>query len=130
VGFQHHEGRLRIVLSKDLRDTAGGLVNQVVEGILDQHRLKQSDIDHWILHPGGRKIIDAVRAELGLTTGQVRHSTSVLRNCGNMSSPTVLFVLRELLSSPSESGRPRPGEVGLMIAMGPGLAVEGALLAW
>lgn len=130
VGFQHREGRLRIVLSKDLRDMAGGMVSQVVEGILEEHRLKKSDIDHWILHPGGRKIIDAVRTELGLTADQVRHSASVLRNCGNMSSPTVLFVLRELLSAASGSGRPRPGELGMMVAMGPGLAVEGALLAW
>ncbi len=130
VGFQHHEGRLRIVLSKDLRDTAGGLVREVVEGILEEHGLRKSDIDHWILHPGGRKIIDAVRTELGLSVEQVRHSSSVLRNCGNMSSPTVLFVLHELLSSPSGAGRPRPGNRGIMVAMGPGLAVEGALLEW
>ncbi len=130
VGFQQKEGRLRIVLSKDLRDTAGGLVRQVVDGILDEHGLQQEDISHWILHPGGRKIIDAVQAELGLKDDQIRHSKSVLRNFGNMSSPTVLFVLDELTRSSAEADRPQPCDLGIMIAMGPGLAVEGALLQW
>jgi polyketide synthase Type III len=130
VGFAQKEGRLRIVLSKDLRDAAGGLVRQVVDGILEEHGLQHGDISHWILHPGGRKIIDAVQAGLGLTDAQVRHSKSVLRNFGNMSSPTVLFVLEQTARPPESSDRPKACDLGVMIAMGPGLAVEGALVQW
>ncbi len=130
VGFQQREGRLRIVLSKDLRDSAGGLVRQVVDGILADHGLRREEVSHWILHPGGRKIIDAVQSGLGLTDAQVRHSTSVLRNFGNMSSPTVLFVLDRAVRSSSGDSRPKAGDLGVMVAMGPGLAVEGALLRW
>ena len=130
VGFQQKEGRLRIVLSKDLRESAGGLVRQVVDGILGEHGLRREEISHWILHPGGRKIIDAVRSELGLADIQVRHSTWVLRNFGNMSSATVLFVLKALTEYPDPPAQPHPGDFGVMIAMGPGLAVEGALLEW
>lgn len=129
VGFQNREGRLRIVLAKELRRSAGGLVRKLVERLLGEHGMTVNDVDHWIVHPGGRRIIDAVQSELGLTDGQLCHTRSVLRNFGNMSSATVLFVLQELLSSP-EPDRPRPGETGLMVAMGPGLAVEGALLRW
>ncbi len=130
VGFRQQEGRLRIVLSKDLRDSAGGLVARVVEEILADHGLRKDDISHWILHPGGRKIIDAVQAGLGLNDAQIAQSKWVLRNFGNMSSPTVLFVLDRTVRPPENADRPREGDLGIMIAMGPGLAVEGALLRW
>lgn len=130
VGFQQKEGRLRIVLSKDLRDAAGGLVRQLVDDMLDEHGLQQDDISHWILHPGGRRIIDAVQTGLALTDGEVRHSKSVLRDHGNMSSPTVLFVLEETLRPPDSTGRPKAFDLGVMVAIGPGLAVEGTLLQW
>ncbi len=126
VGFEQRDGRLRIILSKDLRTIAGGLAEQVVTGMLRHQGLNLSDIHHWILHSGGRKVIDNVRASLGLTEAQVRHSKCVLKNFGNMSSPTVLFVLDEVL----RTAAPRPGENGVMLAMGPGLALETALLKW
>ncbi len=126
VGFEQRDGRLRIILSKDLRTIAGGLAQQLVSGILGRHGLSETDIDHWILHSGGRKVIDNVRETLGLTEAQVRHSKCVLKNFGNMSSPTVLFVLDEVL----RNATPQPGDKGIMLAMGPGLALESALLAW
>jgi predicted naringenin-chalcone synthase len=130
VGFVQEEGRLRIVLAKELRDAAGGLVREVVDALLEEHGLRHDDIAHWILHPGGRKIIDAVRPALGLSEDQVRHSKFVLRNFGNMSSPTVLFVLDRTVRDPALPDRPKAGDLGVMIAMGPGLAVEGALVRW
>ena len=126
VGFEQRDGRLRIILSKDLRSIAGVLAQQVISGMLCQQGLSLSGIDHWILHSGGRKVIDNVREALGLTDAQVRHSKCVLKNFGNMSSPTVLFVLDEVL----RTATPRPGESGVMLAMGPGLALETALLKW
>jgi len=126
VGFEQREGKLRIILSKDIRDIAGGLGKLLIEKLLASNRLTHADVAHWILHSGGRKVIDGLQRELHLTDEQVRHSKHVLKNFGNMSSPTVLFVLEEVL----RTGRPKPGDRGVMLAMGPGLAIEGALLQW
>lgn len=125
VGFQFRGGKLRIVLSKDIRDVAGGLAWKLISRLLQEHGLRREDIRHWVIHSGGRKVIDSIKAEAGLEERQLEHSRSVLRNFGNMSSPTVLFVLEEVCQE-----RPKPGEFGVMLAMGPGLAVEAALLKW
>jgi predicted naringenin-chalcone synthase len=126
VGFQFREGKLRIVLSKDIRDEAGRLGKILIEEVLASNRLEKSDIHHWILHSGGRKVIDGLQREIGLTNEQLRHSKCILKNFGNMSSPTVLFVLDEVI----RNGNPQTDDFGVMLAMGPGLAIEGALLRW
>lgn len=125
VGFEQREGKLRIILSKDIRDIAGKLARTLINTMLEKHHLSNDDIDHWILHSGGRKVIDGIQREMGLNDIAVRHSKSVLKSFGNMSAPTVLFVLEEALRTV-----PQPGDLGLMLAMGPGLAIEGALLQW
>ena len=126
VGFAFREGKLRIVLSKDIRDVAGILAKKVIDQILRKNGLHQKDVRHWIVHSGGRKVIDAVKNEIGLSEEQLVHSRSVLRNFGNMSSPTVLFVLNETV----KHAAPQRGDLGIMLAMGPGLAIEGALVRW
>lgn len=126
VGFEQREGKLRIILSKDIRDIAGGLAKTLIEKLLASHQLTKDDIDHWILHSGGRKVIDGVQRQMQLSDAQVYYSKCVLKNFGNMSSPTVLFVLDEIL----RHGNPAAGDRGVMLAMGPGLAIEGALLQW
>jgi alkylresorcinol/alkylpyrone synthase/polyketide synthase Type III len=126
VGFQFKNGKLRIVLPKDIRDAAGGLAKQIIAQILEQEHLEKDDIKHWIVHSGGRKVIDSIKEEVGLTEEQLYHSRCVLRNFGNMSSPTVLFVLDEAM----KHSAPQPGDRGLMLAMGPGLAIEAGLLQW
>ncbi|HLW79486.1 MAG TPA: 3-oxoacyl-[acyl-carrier-protein] synthase III C-terminal domain-containing protein, partial [Terriglobia bacterium] len=88
--------------------------------------LARSDIRFWVAHPGGRKVIDNVQRQMGLTDDQLRFSKTVMRGYGNMSSPTVMFVLDEVV----RQGDPRPGDWGVMIALGPGMAAETALLRW
>ncbi len=126
VGFQFKAGKLRIVLSKDIRNSAGKLGKQIIEQLLESNNLTKENIKHWIIHSGGRKVIDSIKEEVGLTEEQLRFSRCVLKNFGNMSSPTVLFVLDETI----RNGNPKPGDLGVMIAMGPGLAIEAALVAW
>jgi polyketide synthase Type III len=126
VGFQFREGKLRIVLSKDIRNSAGVLAKEVVARLLAGAHLSKDQVKHWIVHSGGRKVIDNIKEELELTEEQLRHSRCVLKNFGNMSSPTVLFVLQETM----RHGNPVPGDLGVMLAMGPGLAIEAALVAW
>ncbi len=126
VGFQFKSGKLRIVLSKDVRNSAGKLAKQIIEQLLDENNLSKEDIKHWIVHSGGRKVIDNIKDEVGLREEQLRHSRCVLKNFGNMSSPTVLFVLQETI----RHSNPQPGDLGVMLAMGPGLAIEAGLIQW
>jgi predicted naringenin-chalcone synthase len=97
-------------------------VEGLLETLLSRHGLAPGDIRHWAIHPGGRKILDHVQEKLGLSVEQLAPSRQVLREHGNMSSPTVLFVLNEVQAS--------PGDLGVMMAFGPGLTLEAALLRW
>ncbi len=126
VGFEQRDGKLRIILSKDIRDIAGSLGKKVITTLINRNNLTQDQIKYWILHSGGRKVIDNLQKEMLLSTSQVQHSKCVLKHFGNMSSPTVLFVLQETL----QHSHPEPGDLGVMLAMGPGLALEAALLQW
>jgi polyketide synthase Type III len=126
VGFQFRDGRLRIVLSKDVRTVAGALAERLLNALLREEGIAKEDVRHWVIHSGGRKVIDNIMKETGLSDDQLKYSRYVLRNYGNMSSPTVLFVLQEVVTN----AMPRKGDIGVMLALGPGLAVEGAVLRW
>ncbi|HEY0246870.1 MAG TPA: type III polyketide synthase [Gryllotalpicola sp.] len=80
------------------------------------------DVEHWAIHPGGRAILDRTQQALGLSDAQLAPSRTVLRDHGNMSSPTVLFVLERILRTARE------GERIVATAFGPGVTVESALL--
>jgi polyketide synthase Type III len=126
VGLQHRNGKLRIVLGASIQHLAGPMIETALQQLLRRHELSQSDMRFWVVHPGGRKVVDNVQKHFGMTDDQLRFSRAVLRNYGNMSSPTVMFVLDEVV----RNGDPRPGDWGVMIALGPGMAAEVALLRW
>jgi polyketide synthase Type III len=126
VGLQHRDGKLRIVLGASIQHLAGPMIETALQQLLHRHGLSRSHIGFWVVHPGGRKVIDNVQKHFGMTDAQLRFSRAVLRNHGNMSSPTVMFVLQEVV----RSGDPQPGDWGAMIALGPGMAAEVALLRW
>jgi 3,5-dihydroxyphenylacetyl-CoA synthase len=126
VGFEHRDGRLRIILAAEIRDLAAPIVDRALTNLLVPCGIARDQVHHWVMHPGGRKVIDRVQASLGLSDQQVAVSRHILRNYGNMSSATILFVLREVM----DSGRARAGDVGVMLALGPGFAAEAALLSW
>ncbi|WP_326964846.1 type III polyketide synthase [Arthrobacter sp. PL16] len=85
--------------------------------------LDYADIEHWAIHPGGRSILDKVEAKLGLTQEQLVPARATLRDYGNMSSATVMFVLKHILDQPATDGNNRI----CSMAFGPGLTVETAL---
>ena len=124
VGFSFEMGKNRIVLSGDLRHSAGPLVRQAVDNLLAREGLGIASIDHWVVHAGGRRVLDSIQSAMGFTCHELRHSRDILRTNGNMSSPTVLFALERTQE------QAQPGATGVMIALGPGLAVETALLRW
>jgi predicted naringenin-chalcone synthase len=126
MGFEYPGGRPRVILSKDVRRIGAQMFGEMAEALLATQGLKREDVRFWVLHSAGRRVIDRARTVLGLTESQVAHSRAVLRRYGNMSSATILFVLDATLSDES----PDPGDWGLMIALGPGFAAEGALLSW
>lgn len=101
-------------------------VTPFVDGLLRRHGLERSSVRFWGIHPGGPKIVDALQARLGLTDDHLAPSRAVLRRYGNMSSPTILFVLDEI----QRHAAPQPGDYGLLLAFGPGLTMEGALVRW
>lgn len=83
-------------------------------------------IDHWIVHPGGRGIIDGVQKGLGLSDEDVAISRDVLARFGNMGTPSSFYVLRETIARRA----PQPGERGLVVTIGPGVTVGLMLLSW
>ncbi|MFQ5696187.1 MAG: type III polyketide synthase, partial [Terriglobia bacterium] len=126
VGFEQRQGRLRIILAPTIRDLAPPIIDRVLRELLQPQGLARSEVDHWLMHPGGRRVIDRVQETLGLTDSDVAVSRRIYRNYGNMSSPTVLFVLNEVM----QDGTAEPGERGVLLALGPGFAAEAALLEW
>ena len=94
----------------------------MLDDALQERALRQDDIDAWILHAGGRRVLEEVRAKLGLTPAQTRESADVLRRYGNLSSPFVLFVLDEALRNGTPGGR------WWMSSFGAGFSCHGALL--
>lgn len=101
-------------------------VGPFVDGLLRRNGLDRQGVRFWGIHPGGPKILDSLEARLGLRPADLAASRAVLRRYGNMSSPTILFVLDEI----QRGSAPRPGDHGVLLAFGPGLTMEGALVRW
>ncbi len=123
IRYIHKKGQLFNQLSLRLPDLVKKAAAQVVADVLEPRSLKASDIKHWALHSGGEKVINAVKEEIGLSEDQVSACRKVLAERGNMSSPTVWFVLREL-----EERGIASGEWCIMVAFGAGLSAHAFLL--
>jgi predicted naringenin-chalcone synthase len=108
-------------------------LSSYVPGIIEENFLRlvsdaiadKDEITHWCIHPGGKKILEAVHKSLGFTNGQLDPCYDVLKNYGNMSSATVLFVLKDIMNNLDRSG---PHKI-FTAAFGPGLTMETVLLS-
>lgn len=112
-----------IVLSSYVPDIIGGNIRQLLNGILGRQGYKVDSMDEWAVHPGGRSILDKVQESLALRPDALEASRTILRDYGNMSSATILFVLKEMLDSAETDHATL-----CAMAFGPGLTVETALL--
>lgn len=99
--------------------------NVLVEGALTAAKISKADISHWCIHPGGKKILEAVHKSLGFTNGQLQPCYDVLKDYGNMSSPTVLFVLEKIMNALVTK---EPATI-FGAAFGPGLTMESFILS-
>lgn len=110
----------RMYLSKHLVKTIKENIEPVVNGFLTDSK---SDTDYWAIHPGGVRIVEAVKESLQLTDSQVEDSMHVLKHYGNMSAPTILFILNRILQKIRGAEYPT-GKSIFACAFGPGLTVE------
>jgi alkylresorcinol/alkylpyrone synthase len=113
-------------LARELPDLAGAGLPGVVADFLRSHELEHADVDHWIVHPGGRRIIENVQTALELSREDVATSWSALADHGNIGTPSIMYVLKDTI----ERCQPEPGQRGLMVTVGPGVTVGLMLLGW
>ncbi len=123
IRYIHKNGQLCNQLSPNVAGLVKTAVGQVVDDVLQPRSLRVGDIRHWALHTGGEKVVNSIQNELGLTDAQLSATRAILARFGNMSSPTVLFVLRELLNTAVAKD-----ELCVMSAFGAGLSAHSYLL--
>ncbi len=126
MGWDFVDTGFKVVLSAKVPDVVRDHVRNYVDAFLRAQGLDRSAITHWIAHTGGPKVLQTFETALELPKAALARSWQSLREVGNLSSASVLFVLGELL----ESGEARPGDYGLLMAMGPGFCAELVLLEW
>lgn len=120
--FEARNGMLRNVLTRPVPELAAVHAQQVLHTVLDSVGLAPTDIEAWIMHAGGRDVLDALQRRLKLSANDLRYSASMLHQYGNMSSAFVYFVLQAALKDEAKSGW------WWMSAFGAGFSCHGALL--
>lgn len=122
MGWDFTNDGMRLVLSQEVPNLVKERLPEVVGGFLRDFGTPR----HFVLHPGGPKILEAYRGAFGLDDAALEPIRRSLARHGNLSSAAVLFLLHELLAS----GRGRSGDRGLVVALGPGFAAEMVVLGW
>jgi alkylresorcinol/alkylpyrone synthase len=125
MGWKVGSSGFQLVMSRDVPKMSDDYLRDEVDGFLAEHGLSIADISTWVCHPGGPKVLDAIEDALELPAEALVHSRDSMRENGNMSSASVLDVLRRTVAEP-----PAEGAFGVMLAMGPGFSFELLLLQW
>jgi alkylresorcinol/alkylpyrone synthase len=124
MGWNVDRNGLHVVFSRDIPTIVRDWVRPNLEEFLRAEGLTIADLDHVVSHPGGPRVLAAYSEALGLPEPAFRHAHQVLRDCGNMSSPTCLFVLDRFLSAREIE----PGDTAVLTALGPGFSSELVLM--
>jgi alkylresorcinol/alkylpyrone synthase len=125
MGFDLRDRGFHIILSKEVPQLVRERIGDLVDSFLARHALQRRDIRAYILHPGGQKLLRYVEEELGMDRCLTQPSWDVLRDVGNLSSASVLFVLHQWMNRGL-----RPGDYALLAGFGPGFSAEMSLLRW
>ena len=125
MGFKLVNSGLQMVLDIEVPETIAAHFPHFIHPFLEENQCKMEDLNHLIFHPGGKKIVHTVE-EIFLKLGKnINDTKEVLRCFGNMSSATVLFVLKSIMEQ-----KIKAGEKGLMLSFGPGFTAQRILLSW
>jgi alkylresorcinol/alkylpyrone synthase len=122
MGWDVADEGLRVIFSRDIPALIRERLAPALHAFLGRHGLKPDDVDEWLCHPGGAKVLDALEDVLGRQRGALHHSRATLRDYGNMSAVTVMFVLQRALSNGGIGRR------ALLSALGPGFTAAFLLL--
>jgi alkylresorcinol/alkylpyrone synthase len=126
MGWNVSEKGFKITLSPEVPTLIRENLGHDVDAFLTDHGYRRGDLNSWVLHTGGPKVLEATADALDLRDGQLDPSWACLRRVGNLSSASVLVVLEDVM----RNRRPEPGTLGLLAAMGPGFCSELLLLRW
>lgn len=124
MGWKIGDFGFEMILSSELPKIILEEAVPVLKKIFESCGIKQNEIKHWALHPGGRAILDSLQTGLGLNDDEMLPSRNVLKNYGNMSSASILFVLKEIFNTRAI----KRNDIVCAIAFGPGLSMEVALM--
>ncbi|MGM0899841.1 MAG: type III polyketide synthase [Bacillota bacterium] len=124
MGWDMKNEGLHVVFSRDIPTIVENWLEPNVQSFLQEHCGRISEVDHFIAHPGGKKVLDAYEKALGLAKGMTKIPLQVLREYGNMSSVTILYVLKRFMELA------KSGDIGLAVALGPGFSSEMLLMRW
>ena len=125
MGFKLTNSGLQMVLDIEVPDTIASHFGDIIHPFLEKNNLQIEDLDHMIFHPGGKKIVTTVEALFSGLGKNIDDTKEVLKQYGNMSSATVLYVLERIMEK-----NPKLGEKGLMLSFGPGFSAQRVLLQW
>src|ERR1035437_4140908 len=114
-----------MVLDAKVPEFIGDEVNEIASKAAKKLNITPAAIDKWAIHPGGKKILDTIKKQLQLNDTDMQYSYKVLAEYGNMSSPTILFVLNEIMQAEH-----KPNETIFSIGFGPGLSIETAAFTY
>jgi len=122
--YRTENHRLRNVLSPQVPAIGAKMCQIVAQRILEKHNLKKEDIRYWGVHPGGTTVLDHVCNKLELAKEQLKHSYYIFKQYGNMSSPSIIFVLNEIIKNEEL----KKGDRLLLLSFGAGFSAFGVLL--
>ena len=125
MGWDVRDTGFHIVLSSDIPAAIERYLPGDVDEFLADHGLTRADIGRWVCHPGGPKVLRAIEEALQLPDGATELTWRSLESIGNISSASVLHILRDTCQQ-----QPEPGTLGLLLAVGPGFSSELVLLQW
>jgi predicted naringenin-chalcone synthase len=126
MGFRVRATGFHMVLDPGIPKLLADHLPAALARLLDRVGLCMADIHHFLVHPGGRRILDLVEQMLDRGPAAVEHSRRLLADFGNLSSVSVLALLHRFM----QDGRPQPGERAVVVAFGPGFNAELLLLQW
>jgi len=122
--YKTQHGKLRNVLTRRVPIIGARAAAEVAGRLLKKNSLRIEDIDFWAVHPGGTEVLKQIGKKLGISKNDLRFSYEIFRGFGNMSSPSVMFVLKAIL----DKARPKAGHKGMVLSFGAGFSAYAALV--